>query len=241
LPCRCSGIGVWELGSAGGEEQHQGEEKGGKNSGHRAIISWLYVHRNQYVVNYLVRPGFFALLVLLLLSLAACIPGPPPKKAQCRPIPCEHTRFYSIDKAFTPEEKALIYKASKRWESGTEGRVCLVEVDQGSTKSIFIHRVEDVYALEEATGIDPESGTIGLYRFFQDDVWIVTSDFEPEYVLGIMVHELGHALKLPHTADASVPSVMHPSIDRYSTHEPFVYPHDYESICKVRGCKCQTP
>lgn len=169
----------------------------------------------------------------LVLGSAGASGGAQVSDAATCPGTCSFTVRYSIDSAFSEDERAIIHEAAHTWQTGSGGRACF---EPGGADLTFIR-------LASQRDLEP----------FDDDwpyhvalnkggrIWIVPSklDERGEY-LALVIHEIGHHLGLNHVDDVSM-TYMHTTINdtpRSLWHKPAIPERDRREFCAVRGCAC---
>lgn len=171
-----------------------------------------------------------ALLAWLLITLA-CVAAPLQPRttfdgARCPVATCARAVDYRLDPAFSTSEVEIVRTAMAVWVEGTGGRVCFRETGVG----LFFVRLA---RREELRPFDDHwSKHTGLYRL--SVVWLVWQ--HSISMLEIVVHEIGHALDLPHHEDPR--SIMHPKDGALVAGK--LHALDREAYCaSTKGCACR--
>lgn len=188
----------------------------------------------------------YTILFGVLLQTADCVPFRKAKGVVFGPSSSNKILF--VDSRFEEKEREMIQESVNEWQSTTKGLATFRIIWDFDVENEYpsVRGMSNVLIAYKANSKEPvfvemeESGkvnqTLGLYHYRDHvpTISIVHDRLEftmRDYYRGVIIHELGHSMGLPHFNIKN--TIMYPSMDESSYH---LTKDDLELFCDYYGC-----
>lgn len=146
-----------------------------------------------------------------------------------------------IDPNFSSEQYRIIVQSFNEWEKETNKTVKFYRVDHAPLMgrpliTIWRSSHKEIYSRKSVMKDNSPGTTIGLtmYHGYDSDV-LLDYDMGQHLFHGVVLHEIGHCLDLPHVEDAKYDgeTIMRPITNQFSSYLTCL---DITNFCKLWKC-----